>query len=166
MASWLPVLLLVVAVLGIGLLRERWRVTRIEQWARRAGFAVRTPFSPPASPPMAALAARFQERGARVWGLGLDGTVDGVPVTIAEHEVTSSGTRATGVWHTLVVWPLGTTASPASAPPEAPAIAGWPHDGELRSDEGYGAWRMPGTVSASRLDAVLSHLSEARRRLG
>jgi hypothetical protein len=121
MPTWAYVLLAIVAVLVAGMFRERWRIGAVERWCQPRGFRVLSPFTPSDRPPMAALAARFALHGGRLWGLGVQGALDGIEVTIAEHE-TSQAARATGKWHTLVVWPR-----PGTSPPllvwRAPAAA-------------------------------------------
>jgi len=105
MNNWVAVVLLLVIVLAAGLLRERWRVSRIEGWARASGFTRRFPVPPEGPQPAAVMVSRLSVHGARIWGLLLDGTIDGAAVTIAEHE-SSEPAKKTGVWHTIVTWPI------------------------------------------------------------
>ncbi len=58
------------------------------------------------------LSKRLHVHGARIWGIGLEGFVDALPCTIAEHESVGTGTKKTGDWFTLVVWPIRESAGP------------------------------------------------------
>jgi hypothetical protein len=86
MNSWVSIVVVVVLVLAVALGRERWRVSRIEGWARNKGFSRQFPVPDGGPQPAGAMVAQLAVHGARLWGLVLDGTIDGVPVTIAEHE--------------------------------------------------------------------------------
>ena len=111
MPNWVLVVLVIVAVLGAGLLRERWRLRGMAAWCATRGLTLVTPFVPGDRPPVASIVKRFDIRGGRIWGAGIVGTVDGVEVTIAEHETSPPG-RKTGVWQAVVVWPVRNPVGP------------------------------------------------------
>jgi len=110
--SWFPIVVAIVAALGYGLFRERLRVSLVERWAQTHGFAQPVPFAPAERAPAVTLSKRLHVHGARRWGIGLEGFVDALPCTIAEHESAGTGTRQTGEWFTLVVWPIRESAGP------------------------------------------------------
>ena len=64
MPDWLWIVTLIVGVLAAGLVRERWRLRRMEDVARQRGFVLHSPFVPGERPPMAALAERIERRRA------------------------------------------------------------------------------------------------------
>ena len=96
---------IVLLMLAAGLLRERWRVLRVERWNRGRGFVVRSPMPVGGPQPAAKLASHLTVYGARLWGLVLEGSLDGVTITIAEHQ-SSELARKTGIWSTIVTWPI------------------------------------------------------------
>jgi hypothetical protein len=96
MDKWISIVVIVLVMLAAGLLRERWRVLRVERWARSRGFVVRSPAPAGGPQPAAKLASHLAVHGARLWGLVLEGFLDGVTITIAEHE-SSELARKTGV---------------------------------------------------------------------
>lgn len=159
--AWLPIVLVIALVLGAGLLRERWRISGLERLCRARGFTWHSPFVPGEQPPVAALAAHFYPRGARLWGAGIEATVDGLAVTMAEHEASPLGAK-TGHWFTLVAWPVPKASSTA---PDATVrtVDDWPHGGTLVRNGGYGVWKMDGTLTPSRVEAILGNLAAARR---
>jgi hypothetical protein len=112
MPSWLAVLLVIVGVLALGMLRERWRIAGMEKIARFRGLHVISPFRPDGRQPFDTLAARFSVRFSRRWGVGVEGEVDDVQLTIAEHEVPRTGSGNPDRWFTLVAWPSPRTAGP------------------------------------------------------
>jgi hypothetical protein len=109
--SWIAVPLLLVAVLTVAIVRERWRVRGIEAGALALGWSGRSSSSTNDVQPAASLVARMTLHGAQRWGMILDGTVDGVSATIAEHESSEPG-RKQAVWHTVVTWPVGEPSGP------------------------------------------------------
>ena len=163
MTTWLPIVVVLVAVLAIGFIRERFRVSAVERWARKKGFSRVDPLTPGANPQLVALASRLHPRGARLWGIGLDGMVDAAPCTIAEYSASKPGTRSGEEWFTLVTWP---SALPGrdEAPVKPGSSAIWPHEGVLVRAGHLPGWRLPGTITASRLDQVLKLTPEARQR--
>lgn len=106
MPKWLIIVLAIAAVLVAGMLRERWRISGVERWVRKRGLLLCSPFVPGDQPPVVRLAQRFAPNGARIWGVGVEGVLDGVPVTIAEHETANTTGKTSGVWRVLVAWPL------------------------------------------------------------
>lgn len=163
MSTWIPVVIAIVAALGFGLLREHFRVSGVERWAKAKGFVRPVPFAPAASSPAVTLAAQLHPRGARLWGIGLEGLVDVSPCTIAEYAASKPGTRTGDEWFTLVFWP---SAHASDAEPSLrPAAPAWPHDGVLVRGSGYAGWRIPGPLTTARLDQVVKGLPEARRHL-
>jgi len=225
MDNWIWIVVIVVLMLAAGLLRERWRVLSVERWARGSGFVVRSPVPAGGPQPAAKLASHLTVYGARLWGLVLEGSLDGVTITIAEHE-SSELARKTGVWSTIVTWPIpsavgrvvmrrGSGPQPLAAaanaivgavrgpikdalgirgdndeaqPTDTPggwAVYGepavrdlwftpekiqeldaWPHGGAFVREDGFGAWRVKGTISAGRLEQLVEQLPVARRLLG
>jgi len=224
MDNWIGIVVIVVLMLAAGLLRERWRVLRVERWARGRGFVVRLPASAGGPQPAAKFASRLTVHGARLWGMVLEGSLDGVMITIAEHESSELG-RKTGVWSTIVTWPIpsavgrvvmrrGSGLQAVAAISNAiegavrepikdalgiqgnsdeaqridtpggwavygePAVRdlwltyekireldAWPHGGAFVREDGFGAWRMKGTISAGRLEQLGKQLPAARRLL-
>ena len=158
MTTWLPIVILLVAVLTIGLIRERFRVSAVERWARAKGFKRADPLTPEANASLVALAARLHPRGARNWGNGLDGMVDASPCTIAEYSASKPGTRTGEEWFTLVTWQPRVSTTAGSDP------VAWPHDGILVRAGHLSGWRLPGMMTASRLEEVIRLTPEARQR--
>ena len=105
MNNWISIVVLLGIVIAAGLVRERWRVSRIESWARAKGLAVLFPVPEGGPQPAASLVSHLTIHGGRLWGMVLTGTIEGVPITIAEHESSEPGQK-TGVWSTIVTWPL------------------------------------------------------------
>lgn len=104
MPGWLSVVLVIAAVLGVLMMKERLRMGALEKWAKAKGLAVRSPILPQDSSPAWSLAGRFTARGARRWGAAVEGIVDGIAVTIAEFETTWAGARETRKWQTIAFW--------------------------------------------------------------
>jgi len=225
MDNWILIVVILVLLLAAGLLRERWRVLRVEQWARGGGFVVRSPVPAGGPQPAANLASRLTVYGARLWGLVLEGSLNGVTITIAEHE-SSELARKTGVWSTIVTWPIPSAvgrvvmhrgSGPQSLTAAANAVVGavrgpikdalgmrgddegaqrsdtpggwavygeaavrdswlthekmreldaWPHGGAFVREEGFGAWRVKGAISAGRLEQLVEQLPAAQRLMG
>jgi hypothetical protein len=107
-----------------------------------------------------ALASRLHQRGARLWGVGLEGMVDGSPCTIAEYAASKPGTRSGDEWFTLVCWP-SSRANEAEASHRSEAWA-WPHEGALVQVGHLVGWRIPGMMTAAKLEQVLKLTPEAR----
>jgi hypothetical protein len=224
MDNWIGIVVIVVLMLAAGLLRERWRVLRVERWARGRGFVVCSPAPAGGPQPAAKLASHLTVHGARLWGLVMEGSLDGVTIIIAEHESSELG-RKTGVWSTIVTWPIPSAvgrvvmrrgSGPKSLAAAANAIVGavsepikdalgirgdndeaqridtsggwavygepavrdlwltpekiqeldaWPHGGAFVREDGFGAWRVKGTISAGRLEQLVKQLPAARRLL-
>ena len=82
MDNWILIVAIVLLMLAAGLLRERWRVLRVERWNRGRGFVVRSPMPVGGPQPAAKLASHLTVYGARLWGLVLEGSLDGVTITI------------------------------------------------------------------------------------
>ena len=105
MSEWLWTVILLVALLGFFLLRESRRASAVEKWIVSRGLSRRFPV-PPEGPQQAAnLVARLSTHGARRWGIVLEGIQDGVPVTVAEHE-SSTSVNSPPAWFTIVTWPI------------------------------------------------------------
>lgn len=185
MSNWITIPLLLIVLVAIALWRERRRVTSVETGMVSAGFTRREPVAPDGLPVAAALVRRINPYGCRIWGLVLDGSIDGVAVTAGEHEG-SEGLNKPAAWHTVVVWAiLGATgpvvvrtgAKPRQVEGEPVVLAGWltpdkqraidawPHGGTLVRDAGHGAWRLPGTISPETLATVRQHFAAARHLL-
>jgi len=156
--TWIPIVLVIAAVLAAGSVKENFRVSGIERWARAKGFSRLVPFTPAAGAPVIALAARLHIRGARLWGVGLEGMVDGSPCTIAEYAATKPGPRSGDQWFTLVCW------APRSSTPSAEGPGTWPHEGELVRAGHLSGLRLPGMMTAATLDQVIKLTPEARQR--
>jgi len=225
MDNWILIVVILVLMLAAGLLRERWRVLRVEQWARGRGFVVRSPVPAGGPQPAAKLFSLLTVYGARLWGLVLEGSLDGVTITIAEHE-SSELARKTGVWSTIVTWsvpsavgrvvmhrgsgsqPLAAAANavvgavrgpikdalgmrgddegarrvgtpggwavygepadrdPWLTPEKMRELDAWPHGGAFVREDGFGAWRVKGAISAGRLEHLVEQLPAARRLMG
>ena len=103
MNNWISIVVLLGIVIAAGLLRERWRVTRIESFARRKGLSPLFPVPDGGPQPATGLVSHLTIHGGRLWGMVLTGTIDGVPVMIAEYESSEPG-RKTRVWSTIVTW--------------------------------------------------------------
>ena len=112
MAEWVSIVVVIAVAIAAMLMKERLRVSGLEKWARGRGFTLRTPFTPDEGSPAWGLAGRFTARGAKRWGAALEGSVEGVGVTLAEFETTWAGARQTRVWQTLAVWPMAATPGP------------------------------------------------------
>ena len=100
---WTVILLFV--ILGFFLLREGRRASAVEKWIVSRGLSRRFPVPPEGPQPAANLVSRLSMQGARRWGLVLEGTLDGVPVTVAEHE-SSTSVNSPSAWFTIVTWPI------------------------------------------------------------
>lgn len=105
MTTWLVVIIVLVIVAVIAILRERNRVGAVEQWASANGLQRVFPVPAAGPEPAATLVRAMTIHGGRTWGTVLEGTLDGVTITIAEHESSVPG-RKTGIWHTVISWPL------------------------------------------------------------
>ena len=160
MTTWLPILVVIAAVLSVGFLKEHFRVSGIERWARAKGFVRLMPFTPAAGAPVIALASRLHQRGARLWGIGLDGMVDASPCTIAEYAAWKPGTRSGDEWFTLVCWPSSRAGD--VEPSLGPGASAWPHEGALVQVGHLVGWRIPGMMTAEKLEQVLKLTPEAR----
>lgn len=158
MTTWLPILVVIAAVLSVGFLKEHFRVSGIERWARAKGFVRLVPFTPAAGAPVIALASRLHQRGARLWGIGLEGMVDASPCTIAEYATSKPGTRTGDEWFTLVCF------QPGSSVPPAGNTGAWPHEGALVRVGHLVGWRLPGMMTAAMVDQVIKLTPEARQR--
>jgi hypothetical protein len=163
MTTWLPIVIILVAVLAIGFVREHFRVSAVERWARAKGFKRADPLTPDANRSIVALAARLHPRGTRNWGIGLDGLVDASPCTIAEYSASKPGTRTGEEWFTLVTWQVSGQPGVKKASLEPEPSDTWPHDGILVRAGHLSGWRLPGTITASRLDDVIKLTPEARQ---
>lgn len=102
MTSWISIIAVVVAVLALGAIKERWRIGKLQNFCRLKLLTLHTPFAPEAEAPILNIARRFNSRGARRWGIALSGQYQGHEITIAEHETSHVG--KSGKWHTLVIW--------------------------------------------------------------
>ena len=105
MSNWVSIVVLIGIVLAVALLRERWRMSGLESLAKAKGLARLFPVPDGGPQPAGALVSQLTIRGARIWGMVLTGTLDGVPVTIAEHESSEPGLK-NNVWSTVVTWPV------------------------------------------------------------
>lgn len=105
MSEWIWTVILLVVILGFFLLREGRRASAVEKWIVSRGFSRRFPVPPEGPQPAANLVARLSTHGARRWGIVLEGTHDGVPVTVAEHE-SSTSVNSPPAWFTIVTWPI------------------------------------------------------------
>jgi len=225
MDNWILIVVIVVVMLAAGLLRERWCVLRVERWARGRGFDVRSPVPERGPQPAAELASCLTVYGARLWGLVLEGSLDGVTITIAENE-SSELARKTGIWSTIVTWPIpsavGRVVMHRGSGPQPLAVAAnavvggvrgpitdalgmrgedkgaqraytpggwavygdpavrdpwlthekmreldaWPHGGAFVREDGFGAWRVEGAISAGRLEQLVEQPPAMRCLLG
>jgi hypothetical protein len=162
MSTWIPVAIVIVAVLAAGFVKEHLRVAGVERWARAKGFKRVDPFTPGASASVVALASSLHQRGARLWGLGLEGMVGASPCTIAEYSAAKPGTRTGEEWFTLVSW-SSTRRSDGEASPR-PRPAEWPHEGILVRAGHLSGLRLPGMLTAATLDQAITLTPEARQR--
>lgn len=153
MPNWFWVVVVVVGVLAIGMIRERWRMRGMEALAVERGFVLHSPFSPGERPPMEPLAKRLEGRRAHRWGAGLSGTVDGVEFTVAEHEVPGTGSSRNGVWYVMLACRLAPTA--AELPP--------PQGGKIAREGEWTAWRLPGNLTTTKVETLLAHLPKLRQ---
>jgi len=151
---WIPIIGLLVAFTAVAMTRERRRVSGVERWARAKGFIRPIPFAPDAASPAVALTARFHERGARLWGIALEGESDGVPCTIAEYAALKPGKGTEDQWFTLVFWPMDEHLRDLDT---------WPHEGMFIREDGYAGWQLAGTLTAARLQHLLDALTHARK---
>jgi hypothetical protein len=111
MPNWVWVVVVIVALLAGALVREHWRLRALETWSRTRGFTLLRPFAPADHPRIAALGSRFSGRDNMRWATGASGRAADTDVTVAEFEYTPTG-RKTGVWFTLVAWPVRSAAGP------------------------------------------------------
>lgn len=164
MRDWLWIVVVIVGVLAAGMVRERWRMRAMERFAIQHGFTLLSPFVPGERPPMAALAEQLEGRRATRWGAGISGVIDGLEITIAEHETPAHGSDGTGspntvgIWRVMVAWPLGPHA--VSTGPSGP----WGHGGELTRQGKWAAWRLRGNLTQANVEAMLANLPTARRQ--
>jgi hypothetical protein len=162
MTTWLPIVVVIAAVLAAGFLKEHFRVSGVERWARAKGFTRLVPFTPAADAPVTELAASLHQRGARLWSIGLEGMVDASPCTIAEYSAAKPGTRTGEEWFTLVTWPSARPRADGSS--LGPGPSEWPHEGVLVRVGHLVGWRLPGMMTAAKLDQVIKLTPEARQR--
>ena len=162
MGTWIPIAAVLAAVLGFGFVNEHFRVSGVERWARAKGFKRVAPFSAGASASVVALASSLHQRGARLWGVGLEGMVDGSPCTIAEYAASKPGTRTGDEWFTLVCWSSTREGNPDPSP--TTGTSAWPHEGQIVRAGHLSGWRLPGTITTARLDHLIKLTPEARQR--
>lgn len=105
MPNWLSVIILIVVVAAIALVRETWRLRDVNAFIASAGFTRLDATAGDWQAIAARLVSLMDPNGARIWGMALTGTLNDVPVTIAEHE-SSRGVSQGSRWYTVVVWPL------------------------------------------------------------
>lgn len=118
MPNWGTVVLVVAGLAAVAAFGERWRLAGMEKSCRTRGLRLLAPFVAGDRPPVALLASRFDVRGARRWGAGVEGPLDGVEVmTLVEHETSPPG-RKTGQWQTMMVWPIRGGAGQSFSGPE------------------------------------------------
>ena len=164
MRDWLWIVVVIVGVLAVGMVRERWRLRAMDRFAMQRGFTLHSPFIPGEHPPMAALAEQLEGRRATRWGAGITGVIDGLEITVAELETPARGSDGTGslntvgIWWVMVAWPLGPHA--VSTDPIGP----WEHGGELTRQGQWAAWRLRGNLTQANVEALLAHLPAARRQ--
>jgi hypothetical protein len=223
MSEWLWTVVLLVVILSFFLLRESKRAIAVEKWIASRGLSRLFPVPPQGPQPAASLVARLSMHGARRWGFVLEGTLDGVPVTIAEHE-SSTLMNSPPAWFTIVTWPiqgasgrifmhkstgsrvlanaakaignavreplheaLGIHTEAQGAHVETPGgwtvygepgvrdcwltpqrvreLDAWPHGGSFVREDGHGAWRVEGKITAANLEKLPGHFAAARHLL-
>jgi len=103
MPTWLSIVLVIAAVVAAGLLKETWRQRGVATVIAGSGFRRLEPNDTAWQRAAAVLVQRMHRSGARIWGLALAGTLDDVPLTIAEHESSRGINQAPG-WYTVVMW--------------------------------------------------------------
>jgi hypothetical protein len=111
MNTWIPIVVVLAIVVIVAVLRERSRGDGIEKWAKDRGLTRRFPVPPEGPSSAGDLVARLTTHGARIWGMVLEGPLDGAAVTIAEHESSEPGQKS-GVWHTIAMWPIPASTEP------------------------------------------------------
>lgn len=137
--AWLAVVVVIVAVLAAGLLRDSLRTGAVNRWCRERGF-VFMPKPEHDRQRLMAWAERFRPHNASHWGIVLRGD-SGTETIVAEHrEKPRSGPER---WHTLV----------------ATRVPG------LRSG-GVRVTRAPSEALRRVTDAIIEPGRQARTRLG
>ncbi len=149
MAAFLALLLLLGAMFAGAVVVDAWRARRLRTWARGHGLA---PVDRRADGgALVGHATRFAPR-VRSFGLTFHQATTDDEIWIAEHRARVT-TRPVEKWHTLVVVRLPGAALPAivsgpTAPAAAadPALASWPHGGDIAIEGEFVRWRRPGVL--------------------
>ena len=99
MSSWLAVILVIVASLAVGFLRDSFRTRAIRRWCQPRGFRIEQPTAEEVAT-LTELARRFRPANASPWGIVMRKTDGALETMVAEHQEKpfSSGHR----WHTIV----------------------------------------------------------------
>lgn len=149
MPDWITITLMLLAVLAVGAVRERWRHARLRDWAARHAATLHWPVEPDEHPelPAAELAARFETHGARRWAAAMQGEVKGRRAWILEYLATPPGVQ-TSRWYSLLVVDAGDATGA-----EAMRLA-WDRSGARRT-AAHGRWtaeRREGLIRPGLLD--------------
>lgn len=218
MGTGVAVVVLIVAVLAFGFLRESRRSNAVTRWCTAHAFAV-VPAPEVDRQRLVAWAERFRPHNSTHWGLvlrrqggeefivaehseksrtgperwhtiavarvpGLE--FDGMRITRAQSQIVRQVTDALAAPGRAVRSPLGIEVTEKlpihtvgkgqwaveaandealafwSSAPQVAAIDAWRHDAELAAIDDYVLVRMPGLISASNLDGVLTVAEAAR----
>lgn len=171
MGSLLALVLLLGAMFAGALAVESWRATRLRAWAAAGGWAPvdgRTDGG--------ALLAHGARFSTRVRSVGLTfhkATADG-DVWLAEHRAGIT-TRPADRWHTFVVvrvpgaaWPtIAAGHESAQALDRAlPALATWPHGGDVAIDGEFVRWRRRGLLWPHNVEPTVARGRELAALVG
>lgn len=151
MATFWTLVVLLGTMFGGALAVDGWRARRLRAWAQARGLAAVDARADGGA--LLGHATRFSKR-VRSFGLSFHETTATDELWVAEHRANIT-TRPAEKWYTLVVVRVPGAALPAMvAGPETaraldeanPALAAWPHGGDVALDGEFVRWRIRGLL--------------------
>ena len=161
MATSLALLVILGAMFGGALAVDGWRASRLRAWAQARGWSAVDRQADGGA--LVAHATRFSRR-VRSFGLAFHQVTADDEVWLAEHRA-NLATGPAEKWYTLVVVRVpGAMLAPAAAGPETarpldaalPALAGWPHGGDVDVEGEYVRWRRQGLLWPWNVETALA----------
>ena len=156
MPSWLVGTIVIVILIAIALLREGKRAGAVTDWSRTRGFVRHSQMPQDLSLVIRGATDILRPGPARIYGVIIDGQIDGRRYVIADFEATPSAMK-TGEWHTLVMTPV-VAGTPALVIDETSVPDGLPKDTRSIRHEGWDLIRWRGLISVEQLESFLTLL--------
>lgn len=103
MSHFLFIVIAIIAILGLGMIKEHFREKMIRTWVAEQGGILHWPFveAQHKDLPAKQLTCRFETQGAHQWAAGIEHEAHGKAVWLIEYSATPAG-HSTGRWHCLV----------------------------------------------------------------